>query len=140
MTPSCLTQGGGLVVAPPSTVAKGQYQFIQGSLDDLDSLPTLNDAPSIAISDLSAGAENFGTMRARSGRNAALFRHTARAAQKYCDDFEQLLDYAQTQNSQFGGPMADSEVMKVATSVWSPRAAIDLDSMGPMCRWSSSGS
>src|SRR5262249_22503275 len=33
--------GGGFVIAPPSRVASGSYQFIQGSLDDLESLPTL---------------------------------------------------------------------------------------------------
>ena len=47
--------GAGFVVAPPSTVAKGSYQFIQGSsLDDLDSLPTLSDAPTLAPTDFSA--------------------------------------------------------------------------------------
>src|SRR5262249_1384687 len=36
--------GGCFVVAPPSKVTKGIYDFIQGSLSDLESLPTLNDA------------------------------------------------------------------------------------------------
>jgi hypothetical protein len=35
-----------------------------------------------------------------------------------CDDFDQLLDYARTQNQQLGEPMEDVEVMKVAQSVW----------------------
>ena len=30
--------GAGLAIAPPSIVAKGQYQIIQGHLDDLDRL------------------------------------------------------------------------------------------------------
>jgi hypothetical protein len=106
--------GGGLVVAPPSQVSTGSYQFIQGSLDDLDSLPTLNDAPSIIPPETRS---DWGSMGQGAGRNFALFRRTARAAH-HCDDFDQLLDYAQTQNSKFGEPMADSEVMKVATSVW----------------------
>jgi hypothetical protein len=33
--------GGGYVVAPPSKVAKGDYEFLQGSLDDRDRLPAL---------------------------------------------------------------------------------------------------
>ena len=37
--------GGGFVVAPPSRVAKGQYQFLQGSLDDLDRLPVMQNVP-----------------------------------------------------------------------------------------------
>ena len=31
--------GAGLTIAPPGVVAKGQYEIIQGSLDDLDRLP-----------------------------------------------------------------------------------------------------
>ena len=103
--------GAGYVVAPPSRTAKGQYQFLQGSLDDLTSLPTLNDAPALVPT------ENLGRLGEGDGRNNALFRLLGRAA-RGCDDFDQLLDYAQTQNGQFGVPMQDAEVMKVATSVW----------------------
>jgi hypothetical protein len=35
--------GAGFVVAPPSISTKGQYEFIQGSLDDLERLPVLRD-------------------------------------------------------------------------------------------------
>jgi hypothetical protein len=58
--------GGGFVVAPPSRVAKGSYQFIQGSLDDLSRLPTLNDAP--------VPAPEMGGMRQGHGRNNKLFK------------------------------------------------------------------
>jgi Bifunctional DNA primase/polymerase, N-terminal len=34
--------GGGYVIAPPSQVAKGEYQFIHGTLDDLKNLPSLS--------------------------------------------------------------------------------------------------
>src|SRR5262249_7329460 len=63
--------GGGFVVAPPSRTAKGGYQFIQGSLDDLDSLPTLSDAPSAIPAD---ARPDWGTMRDGHGRNDALFK------------------------------------------------------------------
>ena len=33
-------------------------------------------------------------------------------------DFDQLLDYARTQNYKFAEPLADEEVLKVANSVW----------------------
>jgi hypothetical protein len=39
-------------------------------------------------------------------------------AAHHVDDFEQLLDYAQTQNSQFVDPMVDDEVLRIANSVW----------------------
>jgi hypothetical protein len=46
-----------------------------------------------------------------------LFRRVVRAAH-HVDDFEQLLDYAQTQNSQFAEPMPDAEVLKITGSAW----------------------
>jgi primase-like protein/bifunctional DNA primase/polymerase-like protein len=107
--------GGGVVIGPPSRTAKGEYQFISGSLDDLGSLPTLNDAPRLQpASDLLA---DWGGMRNGDGRNNALFRLLGRAARN-CDDFEQLLDYAVTRNGEFGEPMEDAELVKVAQSVW----------------------
>jgi hypothetical protein len=106
--------GGGVVIAPPSRVAKGSYQFIEGSLDDLDSLPTLNDAPTVSLADLSAEVPaHWGQMRKHDGRNNALFRRCLRAA-RHCDDFDQLLDYARTKNGQFGEPMEDERVVKAA--------------------------
>ena len=35
--------GAGLAIAPPSIVAKGQYQIIEGNLDDLDRLPIMRE-------------------------------------------------------------------------------------------------
>src|SRR5262249_15600734 len=102
--------GGGFVVAPPSRGAKGSYQFIAGSLDDLESLPTLSDAPSTA---LAVVPPDWTNMRDGDGRNNALFRLLGRTV-RHCDDFEQLLDYAQTQNGQLGEPMSEAEVLKVA--------------------------
>jgi hypothetical protein len=110
--------GGGFVVAPPSRVAKGQYQFIQGSLDDLDGLPTLYDAPAFlgeVCAEISPAA--WGSMRKHDGRNNALFRRCLEAA-RHCDDFGQLLDYARTKNDEFGEPMEDERVLKAAQSAW----------------------
>jgi hypothetical protein len=106
--------GGGLVVAPPSTVARGQYEFIQGSLDDLDRLPTLHDAPTILPADV---PDNWGSMRAGSGRNNGLFRLCLLAA-RHSDDFDQLIDYARTKNDQLAEPLEDKEVMRAASSAW----------------------
>jgi hypothetical protein len=108
--------GAGYVVAPPSRVIKGSYEFIQGSLDDLDSLPVIHNlAQGLSAA---AVATDFADMRDGSGRNDALFRTLGRAAQRYCDNFDQLLDYARTLNEQFGEPMQEAEVIKVAKSVW----------------------
>jgi hypothetical protein len=106
--------GGGVVIAPPSQVQKGQYQFVQGSLDDLDRLPTLQNL-NLPANDLTP--TEWSSKREGEGRNEELFRRVGRAAHSV-DDFEQLLDYARTQNSQFGEPLMDAEVVKVANSVW----------------------
>src|SRR5262245_22005048 len=101
----------GFVVAPPSRVAGGEYSFIQGAIEDLNRLPVMQGAPVAGV------PREWASMREGDGRNDALFRDLARAV-RHVDDFDQLLDCARTQNEQFGEPMADTEVIKVAVSVW----------------------
>lgn len=66
--------GGGYVVAPPSRVEKGEYQFIDGSLDDLGNIPTLEKRP-IARSPQIADQPpaEWASKRKGDGRNNALF-------------------------------------------------------------------
>lgn len=107
--------GGGFVVAPPSHSNSGGYEIVQGSLDDLDSLPALQN---IAAAFDEAKATNCSEgIDATRGRNNSLFRTLGREA-RACDDFDQLLDRARTLNSQFSIPMADSRVIGTAQSVW----------------------
>jgi len=104
--------GSGLVVAPPSRGAKGNYQFISGSLDDLDRLPVMRNVP------VQAWDTPRLIAKVKEGeRNNRLFVLCLEAA-RHCDDFDTLLDLAQTRNSEFSPPMEDGEVMKVATSAW----------------------
>jgi hypothetical protein len=107
--------GGGFVVAPPSRGAKSNYQFIEGSLDDLDRLPVLHGIemakPPLAPASMPDEVITEGH------RNKTLFRHCMRSAH-YCDDFDALLDVARTRNAEFLPPLTDSEVVKVATSAW----------------------
>jgi hypothetical protein len=56
-------------------------------------------------------------MREGDGRNNWLFRQLGREAHS-CDDFDQLLDRAQTLNEGLGDPMQDAEVAKIAGSIW----------------------
>jgi hypothetical protein len=108
--------GGGLNVAPPSQIEAGRYEFIQGSLDDLASLPALHNLAQ-GLSANAVPTTDWGEMQEGDGRNNALFRLLGRAAHN-CDDFDQLLDYARTKNAQLGEPMEDAGVVKVAQSVW----------------------
>jgi Bifunctional DNA primase/polymerase, N-terminal/Primase C terminal 1 (PriCT-1) len=102
--------GAGVVVAPDSSAPHGQYQIIEGRLDDVDRLPTL-----AKVSADSNGEP--GAMMAGSGRNNRLFRQLGREAH-YCDDFDSLLDCARTLNEQFGAPLEEAEVIRTAKSVW----------------------
>jgi hypothetical protein len=106
--------GGGYVVAPPSRGASGQYEIVEGSLDDLDRLPVISAPPASAVI---APPVDWGSMGQSSGRNNALFRRLGREAH-VCDDFNQLLDRAQTLNAEFAIPMDSNRVATVAQSVW----------------------
>jgi Bifunctional DNA primase/polymerase, N-terminal len=77
--------GGGFIVAPPSQVTKGQYQFIEGSLDDLERLPTLRNGSS----PLQPAAPEMPALRQGGGRNDNCFgwseeRHAASTISNRC--------------------------------------------------------
>jgi len=104
-----------LLVAPPSQTAKGVYEFVSGSLDDLESLPVLHNlAQGLSAQ---AIATDFANMREGDGRNTALFRQMMREA-KQVDDYEQLLDRALTVNDTMEQPMEQQEVARIAGNVW----------------------
>ena len=104
--------GAGLVVAPPSQGAKGSYEFISGSLDDLDRLPVMANVPVEAWDNSRLVAE------VKQGqRNNKLFTVCLEHA-RHCDDFDSLLDVAVTYNRDFLPPLEDDEVMRTATSAW----------------------
>lgn len=108
---------GGFVVAPPSHGTKTKYQFITGSLDDLDHLPHLRGLPAHVDSRAETTAPHS-TDRIREGvRNKTLWEHCMRHA-PHCDGFNDLLDVAWTQNAEFLPPLLDDEVVKVAMSAW----------------------
>jgi hypothetical protein len=103
--------GAGFVVAPPSQGITSRYQFIAGDLNDLDHLPVMI-AP-----DLGSQPKSAAVRVAEGERNNKLFRLCMKAAH-HCDDFDGLLDVAQTRNAEFLPPLPDDEVVKVAKSAW----------------------
>jgi hypothetical protein len=105
--------GAGYVIAPPSRGARRCYQFIQGSLDDLDSLPFL-----VGADECRQQARPTSSNVRQGARNNALWRHCMKGA-RYCDTFDDLLDVARTFNEQSClPPLDDNEVVKVARSAW----------------------
>ena len=82
--------GAGFVVVPPSQSTKGSYQFVSGSLDDLDCLPVMQNVPVEAWDNSRLVAE------VKQGqRNNKLFSVCLEAA-RHCDDFDALCDVART--------------------------------------------
>jgi hypothetical protein len=112
--PIDLLGAGGFAVAPPTQIAQGEYSFIQGTLDDIDRLPTLAnlDLPQVGLTE----ARHDGPVT-QGERNKALWRHCMRAAH-HVDDFNALLDVARTFNDNCLPPMEDSEVIAIAQSAW----------------------
>jgi hypothetical protein len=106
--------GAGLCIAAPSVITKGRYEIIEGRLDDLDRLPIMR---GLAAELYSTHVGPRPQMRDGDGRNNWLFRQLGREAHS-CDDFDQLLDRAQTLNEGLGDPMQDAEVAKIAGSIW----------------------
>ena len=113
--------GGGFVVAPPSHGAKGDYEFLSGSLADLSSLPLMR-KPSLAPepandSELAIGQTVEPLAAAVGERNEALLREALRAAQR-CGGLEALLEHVGRVNAGFAPPLPHSEAVKVAHNAW----------------------
>jgi hypothetical protein len=114
--------GAGLTIAPPSVVAKGQYEIIQGHLDDLDRLPIMRGLEDRLYHSNHLGPRPRGDWSAMGdGRNYQLWEQLMREAH-HCDTYEQLLDRAHTLNENFGEPMEASEVIGRAVSAWKKTA------------------
>jgi Bifunctional DNA primase/polymerase, N-terminal len=97
---------GGMVIAPPSKVAKGSYQFIEGTLADIHRLPALSnlDLPK------PEGAKD-------GERGDKLFRHLMKAAH-HVESFDDLLDVGRTFGESCEPPMEDDRVISTAQSAW----------------------
>ena len=106
--------GAGLAIAPPSRVAKGQYQIIQGRLDDLDRLPIMRELEDRLYLGQASGPR---PQKQGEGRNNDLWRRAMREAH-HVDDYEQLLDRVETLNQKYAEPMQQAEVTKIAESAW----------------------
>lgn len=108
--------GGGFVLAPPSRTAAGQYRFIQGSLDDVRSLPKLRSIlPPVESVDLGRDATNEPVPVGR--RNDDLFRVLMQAA-KLTATLDELITSAAAFNRSYAEPLPDDEVVRTAHNVW----------------------
>jgi hypothetical protein len=107
---------GGVAVVPPSVAPLGQYAFIEGGLDDLDTLkPLARPIPAersvpipICLPALPA---------ARGNRNNATWRHAMRVA-RGATSFERLLHEVTAYNETNQPPLERDEVMSICESAW----------------------
>jgi hypothetical protein len=100
--------GGGFVIAPPSESAKGTYQIISGTLDDLASLPPIH----VVLDGLRADA------RIPEGkRNDTIFRFALEQA-RHSDTFDDLLDVLRTRNMDCEPQLCDDVLISTAKSAW----------------------
>ncbi len=113
--------GGGYVVAPPSRGAKGDYQFISGSLADVLSLPIMR-KPALVLEPANDSALAIGqtvelVAAAVGERNETLFKDALRAARR-CSSQEALLEHVGRVNAGFAMPLPHSEAVAVAHNAW----------------------
>ena len=113
--------GGGYAVAPPSSTGTGQYEFIEGSLNDLALLrpmlrPMLlpvvaNDAlaPDIALPDALAGVGE---------RNDSLWRSAMLSARSAVSHEDLLQKVVQANAQRNNPPLPRDEVIRIAASAW----------------------
>lgn len=119
--------GDGFVVAPPSRGAKGQYQLIQGTLDDLDHLPKMKGVKSppnkkqntpFFFSSSPPPPPVVVAERASDGRrNDTLWRECMKAA-RGCRNLEELMEIAMDMNWHNYEPLPADEVLKIVASAW----------------------
>jgi hypothetical protein len=117
--------GGGFVIAAGSVVPGiGAYEFIEGSLDDLNRLPVLRGLPSNIY--VKAKPEGFVPDGAPEGeRNVGLWRFCMRAAAETrgrnlteSERFNLVLKAAVDFNAQCQPPLDQGEVMETAGKAW----------------------
>lgn len=116
--------GDGFCVAPPSKVAKGSYSIIEGTLDDLASLPTMRQlADAVAPTETDVAP----SVKAGSGgvpvgqRNSWLWRELMRAARD-CPDQAALVEVAGQLNKRCAETLPDDEVLRTVGSAWDKTA------------------
>jgi Primase C terminal 1 (PriCT-1) len=109
----------GVAVVPPSKGPLGQYEFIQGSLDDIGALKPLARPVPIERRDNDDGiAAWLPTLPAEEGsRNNTTWRYAMRLA-KGVTTFDRLLDQVLAYNAYSQPPLEKEEVMTICDSAW----------------------
>ena len=125
---------GGLVVAVPSRFAKGEYSFIEGSLDDVHRLPVMRgldpgmyrprDTTVVPATPTSAKRlfEEEGPVP-EGIRNSKLWRFCMQQLAITNADIDAIVAAARIRNSTYTPPLPEAEVRDIAVSAWGYTAA-----------------
>jgi hypothetical protein len=116
--PIDLLGDGGFAVGAPSKLAKGRYEIVHGSIDDLDDLVPMvgND---IEAPDPAAIGEQRPRLISQGRRNTELWRWCMRQAH-LCANRMELVDMARAHNDHHcTPPLSKEEVLTAASSAWS---------------------
>ena len=101
--------GNGFVVVPPSRGPKGEYRFIQGTLDDIERLPVIR--RTAVDNETAPAAVPTGQ------RNNQLFRHCMRSAAR-ASSLDEVLDAGRSFNAGCQPQLEETEVINTAQSAW----------------------
>jgi hypothetical protein len=123
--PIDLLGNGGMVVATPSRLEKGEYCFIQGSLDDLGGLPVMrgldSDLYSASLTPVRhvPGPEPYQEERlvVEGRRNNELWRRCMQIALTE-PELTAIISVARAYNETFAPPLPSDEVAAVSMSAW----------------------
>jgi hypothetical protein len=107
--------GSGLVIAPPSRIAKGEYKLVRGTLDDLKDLPPIQ----AVLDRLRRRESSRSSGPIPEGRRDNTIFHYALEQAKYCDNLDDLIDVLSTRNMHdCASPLSDSVIFDKAVSAW----------------------
>lgn len=115
--------GNGQVVAPPSRGSKAPYQFIKGTLDDLDRMTIMRNADDLKRAETAAKAIPATGERVRQGgRREALLAFLRKQA-NHCVTIDDMMDVAfgfanDMLDRHDGHAFTDNEIKATARSVW----------------------
>jgi Bifunctional DNA primase/polymerase, N-terminal/Primase C terminal 1 (PriCT-1) len=111
--------GAGIVVAPPTRRGDSGYEFVKGSLEDLDRLQPMEGVAASLRGNKPAAVLQIGRAppAGTGARNNSLYRTCMRQAHG-CTTFDDLLAFAREANAIYSPPLEETEVMDVAKSAW----------------------
>lgn len=110
--------GHGFVVAPPSVGGEVRYHWLEGSLEDVPSLPVMR-RPALLHAPRGTQQHAKGDLVRKGNRNDTLWRLCMERA-RLCASIEELMDAAVRLNQDtFFEPLPDAEVIRIVASAWS---------------------